>query len=64
MPAGRRPVAVVSGEALASITETVTPQGIVAVCRRVDVPLEDVLDAPPGLVAVLVDVRDPATPAP
>ena len=44
---------------MASIAQTVTPQGLAAVCRRVDVPLDDVLDASPGLVAILVNVRDP-----
>ena len=53
------PVAVVSGQVMASIAQTVTPQGLAAVCRRVDVPLDDVLDASPGLVAILVNVRDP-----
>lgn len=36
-----------------------TPQGLVAVCRRVDKPLTDVLAAKPTLVAVLVDANDP-----
>jgi TrmH family RNA methyltransferase len=46
-------------EVLAAMSSTVTPQGFVAVCRFVDVPLEDVLAAGPRLVAVLVEVRDP-----
>ncbi|MDQ0734270.1 TrmH family RNA methyltransferase [Arthrobacter agilis] len=46
-------------EVLAAMSSTVTPQGFVAVCRFVDVPLEDVLAAAPRLVAVLVEVRDP-----
>ena len=45
--------------ALAGLAATVTPQGVVAVCRFVDVPLADVLAAPTSLVAVCVDVRDP-----
>jgi RNA methyltransferase, TrmH family len=49
--------------ALASLTETVHPQGLVAVCRFLDRPLVDVLpDAAStggGLVAVCADVRDP-----
>jgi TrmH family RNA methyltransferase len=45
--------------ALASLSETVTPQGVVAVCRTLDVPLEELLAASPRLVAVLADVRDP-----
>ncbi len=46
-------------EVLSAMSSTVTPQGFVAVCRFVDVPLEDVLAAGPRLVAVLVEVRDP-----
>ena len=45
--------------ALASLTETVQPQGVVAVCRFLDVPLGGVLEPAPRLVAVGVDVRDP-----
>ena len=42
----------------AALSETVTPQGLVAVCRRVDLPLADALrDA--RLVAVLVEPNDP-----
>jgi tRNA G18 (ribose-2'-O)-methylase SpoU len=41
------------------MADTVNPQGIVAVCRFVDVALEDVLDAGPRLIAVLCQVRDP-----
>ncbi|MGH3329884.1 MAG: TrmH family RNA methyltransferase, partial [Nocardioidaceae bacterium] len=45
--------------ALASLTETVHPQGVVAVCRFLDVALDDILDSHPRLVAVCADVRDP-----
>lgn len=45
--------------ALSSLTETVHPQGVVAVCRFLDRPLEHVLDRDPRLVAVCADVRDP-----
>ncbi|MEU3276975.1 TrmH family RNA methyltransferase [Streptomyces antibioticus] len=41
------------------ISTTVTPQGLVGVCRFVDSPFEDVLAARPKLVAVLAHVRDP-----
>ncbi len=44
---------------LAALTQTVHPQGVVAVCRFLDVPLADLLDTAPTLVAVCVDVRDP-----
>lgn len=46
-------------EVLAAMADTVNPQGIIAVCRFLDVALEEVLDAGPRLVAVLCQVRDP-----
>jgi RNA methyltransferase, TrmH family len=49
----------VTGEALAALAETVQPQGLVAVCAAVEVPLADALDRRPHLVAVLADIRDP-----
>jgi RNA methyltransferase, TrmH family len=49
----------VTDEALAALAETVQPQGLVAVCRQLDVPLERVLADRPRLVPVCVDIRDP-----
>ncbi len=49
----------VTEQAAAVLSETVTPQGIVAVCDLLDRPLQDVLSAGARLVAVLVDVADP-----
>jgi TrmH family RNA methyltransferase len=46
-------------EVLAAMADTVNPQGIIAVCRFVDVALQEVLDAGPRLIAVLCQVRDP-----
>ncbi|MGO4494128.1 TrmH family RNA methyltransferase [Arthrobacter sp. 2YAF22_2] len=46
-------------EVLAAMADTVTPQGILAVCGFLDVGLDQVLDAAPQLVAVLCQVRDP-----
>lgn len=46
-------------DVLAEISQTVTPQGIVGVCRFLDSPFEDILAAQPKLVAVLAHVRDP-----
>ncbi|MBT2247240.1 RNA methyltransferase [Arthrobacter sp. BHU FT2] len=46
-------------EVLAAMADTVNPQGIIAVCRFVDVPLDTILDAGPRLIAVLCQVRDP-----
>ncbi|MET7418280.1 RNA methyltransferase [Dactylosporangium sp. NPDC005555] len=52
-------VSVVDDEALAALTETVQPQGVVAVCAQRDVPLADALARKPRLVAVCADIRDP-----
>jgi TrmH family RNA methyltransferase len=57
-------VSPVTDRAAAGLSETVTPQGIVAVCELLDSPLEGLLPpsadvSPARLVAVLVDVADP-----
>jgi TrmH family RNA methyltransferase len=58
--AARAPVvSPVTDEALAALAETVQPQGLVAVCEQVDVPLRDALAKRPRLVAVVAEVRDP-----
>ncbi|WP_199552929.1 RNA methyltransferase [Streptomyces sp. N35] len=44
---------------IADISTTVTPQGLVGVCRFLDTPFERILAARPRLVAVLAHVRDP-----
>jgi RNA methyltransferase, TrmH family len=49
----------VADDALASLADAVTPQGLVAVCRPVDRPLDHLVGADPRLVAVCADVRDP-----
>jgi TrmH family RNA methyltransferase len=49
----------VGGDALAGLADTVNPQGVVAVCRFIDVPLENVIAQRPRLVVVCADVRDP-----
>lgn len=53
------PIVRVSAEVMAELAQTVTPQGLLAVCRFVDVPLESVVSPPPRLVTVLAHVRDP-----
>jgi RNA methyltransferase, TrmH family len=53
------PVHVVGTEALASLSGTVSPQGLVAVCPFLDVPLADVLAQPPDLAVLLAEVQDP-----
>src|ERR1700741_5230454 len=52
-------VQVVSGEVMSELAQTVTPQGLLAVCGFVDVELETVIRARPRLVALLANVRDP-----
>ena len=49
----------VDDAALSSLADTVAPQGVVAVCRFLDVPLSAVLASSPRLLAVCADVRDP-----
>ncbi|MFH9588700.1 TrmH family RNA methyltransferase [Streptomyces luteogriseus] len=46
-------------QVVADISTTVTPQGLVGVCRFLDTPFEEVLAARPRLVALLANVRDP-----
>jgi TrmH family RNA methyltransferase len=53
------PWQLVDDAALASLAETVQPQGIVAVCRFLDVPFEEIAAASPRLLAICADVRDP-----
>ncbi len=48
-----------SEDVIADISTTVTPQGLVGVCRFLDTPFEEILAARPRLVAVLANVRDP-----
>ncbi len=55
----RLQVRIASEMVLAAMTDTVSPQGIVAVCNFVDVPLTEVLAAKPKLIAVLCRVQDP-----
>lgn len=42
-----------------ALVDTQHPQGIVAVCRPVDVPVEEALAADDGFVVLLAHVRDP-----
>ncbi len=53
------PVLEVTDRVLAAVAETSSPQGVVAVCRDVTVPLQSLLAATPRLVVVLAEVRDP-----
>lgn len=49
----------VSGQVMGSLTGTVTPQGILAVCPFIDVPASSVLADPPRLAVLLAQARDP-----
>lgn len=49
----------VDDRAAGSLSETVTPQGLVAVCALLDVPLAAALAGQPELVVVLAGVADP-----
>ncbi|WP_328497455.1 RNA methyltransferase [Streptomyces sp. NBC_00414] len=46
-------------DVIADISTTVTPQGLVGICRFLDTPFEKIVEARPKLVAVLAHVRDP-----
>jgi TrmH family RNA methyltransferase len=60
--AAARRTSLVDDRALASLSDAVTPAGIVAVCSFLDVPVGDALRTPTratGLVTIAADVRDP-----
>jgi TrmH family RNA methyltransferase len=53
------PVTTVDERALASLSDSVSPAGVVAVCRHLDAPLEHVVNVSARLLAICADVRDP-----
>jgi RNA methyltransferase, TrmH family len=53
------PVHVVSGEVMSELAQTVTPQGLLAVCGFVDVPLAAAVTPAARLAVLLANVRDP-----
>ncbi|HEX4721573.1 MAG TPA: RNA methyltransferase [Pseudonocardiaceae bacterium] len=57
--AARVPVSDVTEKAAAAMSETVTPQGILAVCDLVDQPVDAALGEHPMLIAVLCGIADP-----
>ncbi|MGW3241216.1 TrmH family RNA methyltransferase [Streptomyces sp. NPDC001070] len=57
--AARVPVLTATDEVVAEMSDTVTPQGIIGLCRFLDTPFEEILRGRPKLVAVLAHVRDP-----
>ena len=52
-------IAVAPARAVAELADTVTPQGLVAVCQMVDVPADEALAGQPRLVVLCDQVRDP-----
>ncbi|MBW0093755.1 RNA methyltransferase [Pseudonocardia sp. KRD-184] len=52
-------VTVVDDRAADSLSDTVTPQGLVAVCDLLDVPVAEALRGTPRLVAVCAGIADP-----
>ena len=53
------PIAALPAAVVAELTDTVTPQGVLAVCRTVDVPLAQALTPDARLVVFCDQVRDP-----
>ncbi|TBN56137.1 RNA methyltransferase [Glaciihabitans arcticus] len=49
----------VTEDVLDSMADTVTPQGIIAVCKQFPTSLKDILADGPKLIAILEEVRDP-----
>ncbi|HAM28079.1 MAG TPA: RNA methyltransferase [Microbacteriaceae bacterium] len=49
----------VTEHVLESMADTVTPQGIVAVCHQFPTSVKDILRSEPKLIAILEEVRDP-----
>jgi TrmH family RNA methyltransferase len=49
----------VSGDVMAELAQTVTPQGLLAVCKFIDVPLARLAAVRPRLVLILASIRDP-----
>ena len=52
-------ISLVTERAARNLSDTVTPVGLVAVCRQVDVPIADALAGGPWLVAVPVEIGEP-----
>jgi len=57
--AARIEVQLVSEPVLKALTDTTTPQGVVAVCEQLHSDLSDIIAAKPRLVALLANIRDP-----
>jgi TrmH family RNA methyltransferase len=55
----RVPVRELTARAAASLSETVTPQGVLAVCALRDLPADRLVAAPPSLTVALAELADP-----
>ena len=53
------PVQLITERAAKTLSDTVTPVGLVAVCRLPETSIEDVLAAAPRLIAVAVEISEP-----
>lgn len=49
----------VTEQVLEAMADTVTPQGVVAVCKQFPTSLKEILGGEPKLIAILEEVRDP-----
>jgi RNA methyltransferase, TrmH family len=49
----------VTEQVIDAMADTVTPQGVIAVCRQFPTSLKDILGDSPRLIAILEEVRDP-----
>lgn len=53
------PVTEADSRVVAALSDTSSPQGVVAVCRTLDIPLADLLQRQPRVLLVLAQLRDP-----
>jgi TrmH family RNA methyltransferase len=49
----------ISDHVLDAMSDTVTPQGVIAVCRQFSVSIDELIAGGPKLIAILEEVRDP-----
>jgi RNA methyltransferase, TrmH family len=59
LSAADAPVRLITDKAAAGLSETVTPQGLIAVCALRDVPVETLTAAPPRLAVAVAELADP-----
>lgn len=52
-------VVLVTEKVIAELSDTTTPQGVVAICQQFHVSLADILGQKPKLIAFLAQIRDP-----